>query len=818
MAEKDTRTPEQKVIDRALKNLKKAVDAVNHNYQAGVDDLRFANGEQWEQTEKQRRARSGRPALTVNLLPEYIDQVTGDMRHNCPQIKFRAVDTKADVHMAKIREALVNQIQYSSNARDIYINGGEMAVKCGYGAWRVLTRYCDDNPFLQEIYLEAVNNPFLVYFDPRAKDVNYADAKYAFIMERMARSEFEDRYPDAEVPGENFKVNTGLGQELWYDKDHVTVAEYFERSSETVTMCQLDDGSYMTEEEYKERVKSWEADTEEAIKAVVSQPVPTQPPSPPVRTNPNNPAPPQAGTPEAMAPQPITPVGRAGQAPPPQPPAPNQQGAALLSAPAVNPMQQITPKPKVVKKRELERPVIKHYVLTCLEILNKKKERKNESNEKVVERTADTIAGEFIPLVLVRGKITNIEGKEIVQSLIRNAKDSQKLLNYWTTTAAETVALAPKSPWIGTAKHFEGYEADYANANTENIPYLKYNVDPEAPSGPQKVPVAQPPQAVFQQIAVARENLKAAIGMFNADLGDAGPERTGAAINARQRPGDIGTYVFMDHLTSAIAHTGRIINSMIPFIYDTERDIRLRGVDDSESFVPVNTTVKEALRLVKQHPERYSKLDITRLQRAAAKYGVNAKFNDMTAGKYDVYATVGPSYATQRAESADMLFKMFNSMPQQMGMAADLIVENLDFKDADRLARRLRKSLPPHLLEQREGEELGQAPPNPAMVAIQAKMQTEQSKVLMAQMKLQMEQIKTERERMKLQMEVAKIQMEIQKAQQAGDSGSHDKHMQRLMDAMELDRKHELEQQRLILEEAKLQHQITNDNKPYADN
>jgi tRNA threonylcarbamoyladenosine modification (KEOPS) complex Pcc1 subunit len=165
-----------------------------------------------------------------------------------------------------------------------------------------------------------------------------------------------------------------------------------------------------------------------------------------------------------------------------------------------------------------------------------------------------------------------------------------------------------------------------------------------------------------------------------------------------------------------------------------------------------------------------------------------------------------------------MLFKMFNSMPQQMGMAADLIVENLDFKDADRLARRLRKSLPPHLLEQREGEELGQAPPNPAMVAIQAKMQTEQSKVLMAQMKLQMEQIKTERERMKLQMEVAKIQMEIQKAQQAGDSGSHDKHMQRLMDAMELDRKHELEQQRLILEEAKLQHQITNDNKPYADN
>ena len=147
----EPQTAEQKLIERALKNLKRAVDAVNHNYVAGVDDLRFANGDQWEQTEKQRRSRSGRPALTVNLLPEYIDQVTGDMRHNCPQIKFKPVDTNADVHLAKIRESLVNQIQYNSDARNIYINGGEMSVKCGYGAWRVLTRYCDDNPFLQEI-------------------------------------------------------------------------------------------------------------------------------------------------------------------------------------------------------------------------------------------------------------------------------------------------------------------------------------------------------------------------------------------------------------------------------------------------------------------------------------------------------------------------------------------------------------------------------------------------------------------------------------------------------------------------------------------
>jgi hypothetical protein len=447
--------------------------------------------------------------------------------------------------------------------------------------------------------------------------------------------------------------------------------------------------------------------------------------------------------------------------------------------------------------------------MTCTEILNPKDVK--EAKKKDPEITPEIIPGDFIPLVMVRGRVNNIEGKEHVWSLVRNAKDMQKMVNYWHTTAAETIALSPKTPWMGTAKQLDGYEADYANANVENIPYLKYNVDPEVQGPPQRVPVAQPPQAIFQQMAVAEQNLKGVIGMFAADVGDSGPERTGAAIIARQAPGDISTFVFMDNLSGAIAHTGRIINSMIPYIYDTERDIRLRGIDDSESFVPVNTTIKSALKSVTEHPERYSQMDKVRIQRALQKYGPDAKFNDITVGKYDVFSTVGPSYATQRAESADMMFKMFNSMPDKMALAADIIVENLDFKDADKLARRLRKTMPPNIIELREGEVQIPQPPNPQMIAMQLKVQTEQ-------VKLQMAQIKAERERMKLQTEVVKIQMDMQKAQQNGDIDAQDKHIQRLMDAMEKDRQFELEQYRLRMEEDRLQHQIDMDHKQYVDN
>ena len=35
---------------------------------------------------------------------------------------------------------------------------------------------------------------------------------------------------------------------------------------------------------------------------------------------------------------------------------------------------------------------------------------------------------------------------------------------------------------------------------------------------------------------------------------------------------------------------------MIPEVYDTERDIRIRNADETEEFVPVNTTAGAALR------------------------------------------------------------------------------------------------------------------------------------------------------------------------------------------------------------------------------
>jgi hypothetical protein len=360
---------------------------------------------------------------------------------------------------------------------------------------------------------------------------------------------------------------------------------------------------------------------------------------------------------------------------------------------------------------------------------------------------------------LCLGKERNIEGKRYIRGMIRDAKDPMRLVNYWTTSLAETVALAPKAPWLATAAMLKGYENDYATAHEENLPYLKYNIDPMNPQGyPLRNHAGDPPMALFSQLQVAHQNLKDVIGQYASDMGDKGPERSGPAIIARQTPGDVGTFAFLDNLSRSIAHSGRVINEMIPEVYDTERDVRLRNVDESETFVPINTTAGSALKNVRKNPDRYFGLDPNKIQESMRKQGEDARFNDITVGKYDVIVSVGPSYTTQRQEASQNLFTLINSMPDKMGIAADILVENMDFPGADRLAARLRKIIPPGIRELRPGEEPPQPPPPSLQERVQMKkLQLEEKKITVQVERQKVEQIKAVKELADAQGEVRNV-------------------------------------------------------------
>jgi hypothetical protein len=76
-------------------------------------------------------------------------------------------------------------------------------------------------------------------------------------------------------------------------------------------------------------------------------------------------------------------------------------------------------------------------------------------------------------------------------------------------------------------------------------------------------------------------------------------------------------------------------------------------------------------------------------------------------GKYDVTVSSGPSYATQREETREIMIEIMRAMPESAPILGDVLMEHMDFQGADKVAKRLKKMLPPQALE---GED-GAAPP-----------------------------------------------------------------------------------------------------------
>lgn len=284
----------------------------------------------------------------------------------------------------------------------------------------------------------------------------------------------------------------------------------------------------------------------------------------------------------------------------------------------------------------------------------------------------------YIPIIPVLGFELNIDGQKNYMSLIRHAKDPQRLYNYYKSMEAEVIALAPKSPWLVAAGQIENFENDWKVANQKNLAYLEYN--PLTTQGgvavppPQRIDPAQIPAAAVNALRESSDDIKATTGIFDASMGAQGNETSGRAIVARQRQGDNATWHFQDNLIRAVRHMGRIFVDLIPEIYDTPRAVRILGEDQSEDLAIVN----------QMHHDDKNGED---------------KLYDMTVGKYDVVVDVGPSFESKRMETAENLTNIIQAIPQIGQVCSDILVRNLDFPGASELADRLRRTVPPNILE-----------------------------------------------------------------------------------------------------------------------
>jgi hypothetical protein len=238
--ETETGTEDQKLLRRAVKNFDKCTAATSTQRDDGLDDLRFLNGQQWQQEQFRERAAKKRPALTINRLLAFKNQIVNDGLQNKPNIKYRPVDNLTDPKTADVLNGLARHILNNGDSKAAFDNAYDSAVSCGQGYIRVVTDFMAENSFDQEITIKRIENPFTVYIPWHVcKEADFSDAPYLFIREKITKEEFKQRFPKVKISNWS---KQGIGDNSWTDQNDIYIAEYFECEEKEGTVYLVDSG------------------------------------------------------------------------------------------------------------------------------------------------------------------------------------------------------------------------------------------------------------------------------------------------------------------------------------------------------------------------------------------------------------------------------------------------------------------------------------------------------------------------------------------------------------------------------------------------
>lgn len=279
----------------------------------------------------------------------------------------------------------------------------------------------------------------------------------------------------------------------------------------------------------------------------------------------------------------------------------------------------------------------------------------------------------YIPICMVVGEEISTGSSTIRKGMVHDARDPQRILNYATSASVEATALQPKAPYLISVNQIKGWEPTWQTAGSKNHPYLPYNVDPLAPNTkPERSPPPIASQGLDAMALMAGQNLQSVTGIFDAKLGNKSNETSGVAIAARQQQGDTTTYLYPDNLGRALGYLGRILADLIPRVMDTEQQVRILKEDGGAEMITINANPTSPPMDAKGKPQ---------------------PVYDLSQGEYDVTVVTGPNFASRRAEAAAHMIELARGVPMVGQVAPDLIVENMDFPGADKIAKRIQKAM-----------------------------------------------------------------------------------------------------------------------------
>lgn len=543
-----------------------AADAADsENRKKAVAALNFANGDQWPASIQVQRDLENRPCLTINKTDAFCRQVVNQMRQQRPRMNVHPVGDGADVDKAEVIKGILRHVEVNSNADVAYDTANEFQVRAGRGYIRVTHRYLAEDSLDQDIYIDPIDNPLTVYYDPSSISPDGLDAEKVLVVTMMRRADFKRRWPHAD-PCEFDSMEDGDASD-WATQEEVRVGEFWVVGKVADELVEYSDGwtGYLSKR------------------------------------------------PEDLA-----------------------AGATIT------------------RRRKSYRRTVTMYLCTARDVLE-----------------TSNWAGRYIPILPVYGNRINIDGKIEISGMVENLVDPQRMYNFWRTSEAEIVALAPKAPWVMAEGQMEGHEDEWGQANTKAFSVLTYkpvqddsgaSLPPPSRQQPQQIPAAN-----VNAANNAAEDMKAVAGIYDASLGDREQDPSGVALGRHQQQSELSNFHFYDNVCRTLRAAGIVILDLAPHIYGPDRVLRIIGEDGEAETVTVNERKRDGMGAVTE------------------------VLNDISVGRYDIVMDTGPGYNTKRIESSDNMMKLLGTpLGEKIAeQADDIVVRHFDWPGARELADRL---------------------------------------------------------------------------------------------------------------------------------
>ena len=408
------------------------------------------------------------------------------------------------------------------------------------------------------------------------------------------------------------------------------------------------------------------------------------------------------------------------------------------------------------------------------------------SGDRILEETI--VPGEHIPVVPQYGERAFVEGEEHYEGIVRLAKDPQRLRNFQLSYLADIVSRSPREKPIFTQDQIGGFEDMYEeNGPENNYPYLKQNSFdtqgnplPVGPVGYIKAP--EVPPALAQSMVESRAAVDDVAGAgLPADITDV--DLSGKALNALNKRLDMQSYTYQDNHKFAMRRDGEIYASMARDVYDSEQEVILVKIDGSKSNERINA----------------SKMNFDTME--------NEVVNDLSTMIFDVYAEVGPSFESVKAQNKEEIKELLASLPPGTPQHTILLNEYLmmtdgvafkDLRDYSRKELIMMGVKEPETDEEKEmlaqAQQAQEGQEDPAMVMARAEMLKGQADLLEQQNRQQEMSIsaakvqgdvmgKQEKLNSETNLNIAKVQQEQQKI----DNDARDKEIKNAIELAKIE-------------------------------